>query len=380
MILSYIGSKKTLLPFISKVIDPLLKELYDARGPVVFNDCFMGSGCVSNHFKKNVHVGRVIASDTELYSFVLGKALLTCPYSHKLAIVIDQLNLIKTSVCKTQKRNNLIHNTFASNGRLYFSPENALRIDIVRQALDRLYHANAITYSEFLFLLGSLIVSASSVANTCGTFRAHLKALSCKAKKKFKIFPIHADADADAHADADADACILGNIVKQKDAIQNSQCSGKYSGSKPVLVYLDPPYNSCHYGAYYSFLNYLCMYDGRLKTVGTGTLEQYKKSRFGLVKYALKEFEILFDSITADFIVMSYSSCGIVNISDLVNLLCKKGSVVINKIWYKAYKANHLNKQSHVVEYIIVCDCRMGSGQSGGLGGLGQVKKCWLKL
>ena len=174
------------------------------------------------------------------------------------------------------------------------------------------------------------------------------------------------------------DSCksvVHGNIVKQKDAIKmqilhnhdliNVEC-------KPRVVYLDPPYNSSHYGAYYSFLNYLCMYDSKQKTIGTGTLEQYTKSRFGLVKFALKEFEILFDSILADYIVMSYSSCGIINITDIVNLLCKKGNVTLNKIWYKAYKANNNSKRGHVIEYIIVVDCSRGCK--------GHVRKCWLKL
>ncbi len=152
---------------------------------------------------------------------------------------------------------------------------------------------------------------------------------------------------------------------------------GHRNGHSPSIVYLDPPYNSSHYGAYYSFLNYLCLYDARLKTVGTGTLEQYNKSKFGLSKFALKEFGTLFGSITSDYIVMSYSSGGIVGLDDLLKLLSNKGCITVYKIWYKAYKANNHNKQGHVVEYLIVVDCRHDKTLSSFKP---SIKKCWLKL
>jgi len=346
MILSYLGSKATLLPYISRVIEPLIKP------DTVFCDLFMGSGCVSNYFKSRVH--SVIACDTELYSYVIGKALLTCPYSHKLAMIIDQINL----QCDGGKKG-LVHANFATGGRLYFTEENAMRIDYMRLAIDQLYSAKLVTYSEFLFLLGSLLTSASARANTCGTFRAHLKTVSVKAKKQIKIVAIHKDVS------------ILNakcNIVKNDDAIK---CSSKCITAN-TIVYLDPPYNSVHYGAGYSFLNYLCLYDSSVTTVGTGTMLNYNKSKFGLQKHALAEFKSLFDAITCRYIVMSYSSEGILHINQIANALVYKGNVVIYKVWHKSYQTHNTGRNRlHVIEYIIVCDCDSVARK---------VTKTWLKL
>lgn len=342
--MSYIGSKKSLLPMLEHVIKPLIR-----KPNTTFCDFFLGSGCVSNHFKNVPGIARIIAGDLELYSYVFGKALLNVPYSYKLAMLIDQLNLLAATAAGLVERN------FAQDGKLFFSKENAQRIDGMRLAISKLYHAGAITYPEFIFLLASLLVSSSAVSNTCGTFRAHLKQLNCRAKKKFKLIPVHHDKK-----------IFSKNIVKRKNAIEMA------SRFHADIIYLDPPYNSCHYGAYYSFLNYLCAYDGHLKLNGTGILENYNKSKFGLAKQAMVEFRTLFAGIKANFVVLSYSSKGIITIEDMTHMLMEKGSVHLYKIWYKAYKSKkEPAKRGHVIEYIIVLDCNAPKGR---------IKKTWLKL
>jgi adenine-specific DNA-methyltransferase len=363
MILSYLGSKQTLLPHLDAVIKPLLDK--NTR----FCDVFAGSGCVSNHYKHIV--GSVVASDLELYSYVLNRALLKCPFSKKLAMIIDQFNMVQGF--RSRSSRNLVYHHFASNGRLYFTPQSALKIDMIRRALNKMHQNGTISYSEFVFLLASLLTSSSRYANTCGTFRAHLKSISKRANRLIQITPIHTDLRISSSS---------YNVVKRKDAVQVCNMplpvQVAVSGTLKTIVYIDPPYNNVHYGAYYSFLNYLCEYNPRHKLNGTGILPAYNKSRFGLVRQALKEFNLLFSSRlvrSARYIIMSYSSKAIIALSHITDMLAMRGSIIVYKVWHKTYQpgsGSGARARRHVTEYIIKVDC---NGQVGL-----PPRFCWLKL
>lgn len=326
MILNYLGSKHSLLPYIDHIIKPLIDK------NTVFCDLFQGSGCVSNHYKHLV--SKIITCDTELYSYVLGYALMKCLFSKKLEQIIYSINYTKS------KRRGLIWKFF-SNKHLYFRDDNAQRIDYIRIYINELYQNNSISYDEFMFLLASLLKSASKYANTTGTFRAHLKQLSKKADKHFVFIPIHTDY-----------ACITHehNIVHKNDAIRI------IPHINPDIIYIDPPYNTVHYGAYYSFLNYLCLYDQNVTLTGPGIIQDYYKSKFGFKKYAESQFTNLFKTVRAKYVILSYSSNAVLSIKNIVNIIntfSNPKTIVIYKVKYKKYQSHNMIKSSHVYEYFL---------------------------
>jgi len=333
MILSYLGSKKTLLPQLESVIRPLFKSGECST----FCDLFMGSGCVANYFAKKCEgVTHVMGNDMELYSYVLGKGLLCCPYSVKLARVIDSFN---AGDC-VRVVNGLIWKHF-SRDRLYFKADNAVAIDTVRVGIHRLFESGIVTWNEFLFLLASLLKSASLVANTSGTFRAHLKTLAKKADRSFKLVPVHTDYL----------PCRAKTTVFKKNATM-------FAGNHSVqhCVYIDPPYNNVHYSAYYSFLNYLCMYDKNVELVGTGIIRDYYKSPFGLARTAYHEFCKLFHQLQVrgtKYIIMSYSSRAILPIHILCDLMKSFGFVSVLQTRHRKYISNNKFKGQSVTEYIM---------------------------
>lgn len=345
MILSYTGSKKSLVENLDKVILPIIDKVYKCTGkPISFGDLFAGTGFVSDHYKNNRLIGRVVTSDLELYSYVLNKALMQTVYTPRIAKVIDVLN--SSNKCKPAK--GLIFQHYSPNSqceRMYFTNGNAQRIDAIRLALNQMYKHKRINYREFIFLLGSLMTSVSRYANTAGTFRAYLKAYCPRAERKFILSPIHRQVSQKT-----------AHIVKKNDAINVAA-----SGTRLDVVYLDPPYNTNHYGAYYGFYNYLCLYHPQVPIQGVaGVMKNYNKSYFGFSASAALAFQKLFHNLKfkskTKYIVMSYNNNGSLQLRSIVNIMIKFGDVKTYKLLHKNYRPHNRIKMNHVTEYIFVID------------------------
>lgn len=335
MSLGYLGSKSRILPFLQRLMSPLLHP------KSVFGDLFAGTGVVGKTFQH--HVKSVIASDLELYSYVINKAHLQTSYTNKLAKIIETLNT------QRPRCNGLIWQHFApSKGnvqqRMFFTVENAQIIDGIRITLNRLFKNKIVTYSEYLFLLASLLVSMTKVSNTAGTYRAYLKKFTFRSKKPFVLYPIHMDAQPRR---------------SHHSVIKNNAFKVAKHQSFDVL-YLDPPYNHCHYGSYYSLLNYVCIYNPKAKIKGVaGTLSTYNKSAFAIHRLAYRHFEKLLRVIKTKWLFLSYSSDGILKLVQLKKLLLSKGNVVCYKILHPRYKSNHNgNHTSPLIEYVFAVDCQ----------------------
>lgn len=328
MILNYLGSKSSLI----KYLDYILSTIPN-KSKYVFCEPFAGSGIVSSTFS-NVFKN-VISNDMELYSYVINYALLRSSYTTKVKEIIEYLN-------KKTGNNHLILKEFSPPKRKFFTNQNACIIDECRLYMHELLISGDITYDEFIFLLASLLVSLSKIANTCGTFRAYLKQFSNRSLSQMKLYPIHKKTQKSCR-----------NSVTLGDAVT---CAKKNNYD---VIYIDPPYNSTHYGAYYSLLNYVCLYDEKIELKGSGFIKKYYKSKFGLKKKACIEFRKLIKNIHAKHIVLSYSSSALLSINYISQLLCKKGSLTIYTIQYKKYKSK--TTQSTTVnehfEYIFHVDC-----------------------
>jgi adenine-specific DNA-methyltransferase len=121
-----------------------------------------------------------------------------------------------------------------AGGRMYFTPENAGRIDAAREELDAWRARGTIGEDSYYILLAGIIEGADRVANTAGVYASYMKRWQPNAKRRFRIEtvnPIKSSAPAKAFVmDAAAAASEIGEID---------------------LVYVDPPYNSRQYVAYY---------------------------------------------------------------------------------------------------------------------------------
>ena len=56
MVLNYIGSKKSLLPLIEKIINKYCSYIQKKNKPLIFGDLLAGTGVVGNHFSQKFQV------------------------------------------------------------------------------------------------------------------------------------------------------------------------------------------------------------------------------------------------------------------------------------------------------------------------------------
>jgi adenine-specific DNA-methyltransferase len=213
----YIGNKTRLLPFI-------LRTLRGSGIPVgSVHDAFAGTASVGRALKADGW--RVHSSDLLMSSYVFQRAYVVADaMAPELGERARQLSSV--SPCEGF--------ITSAAGRMYFTPENAGRIDAAREELERWRVAKELDEDSYYILLAGLIEGADRVANTAGVYASYMKSWQPNAQRAFRIVlekPIKGQGPATAELlDATESAKALGEVD---------------------LLYVDPPYNSRQYVAYY---------------------------------------------------------------------------------------------------------------------------------
>ncbi|NBO22658.1 modification methylase [bacterium] len=328
--LNYIGSKRTLIDFIKTSI------LSSVASPenLTFCDIFSGTGIVG--FSLAEHFHRVVSNDMEYYSFCINNALLDCAYTDNLKTKIDALNRLAEDQKNTGQQ--LVVKEY-TEPRLFFTTDNARRIDVIRAEIDNMHAKEEISKPEYYFLIASLLVCCDKVANTTSVYGAFLKKFKASAEKKLILTPIHTR------------NCRINCTVFNQNAVD-------VSFNSMDVVYLDPPYNHRQYGANYSPLNYIALYDPNVKVMNkTGLMEGYNKSDFCKktnIKNTYNELLNKLVSNNAKYIFISYNNEGILDSNDMQELLNKFGKVELKSIEYKKYKSSK-DDNKHTVKELLWC-------------------------
>lgn len=329
--MNYIGSKLKLLPFLQHSIESTLKK-HNAK-PLqdsVFCDLFAGSGAVGRAFKSKVK--QVISNDKEYYSFVLNQN-----YIANHTPIIRANKLIETLNNTPLKKGKIFAHYALGGGseRQYFSDENAMKIDGIRQKITQWHNENFITQNEFYFLLASLLESSDSVANTACVYGAFLKRLKKSATKELVLSP------------------AVFELTQNSHQVFNENANDLITTISGDILYLDPPYNAREYGANYHLLNTIALYDDFTPRGKTG-LRAYEKSAWckkGDVENAL---ESLLQKAQFQWIFLSYNDEGLLKLENIECLMKKYGTYSCIKQDYQRFKAdsNRPQKQNKTIEYL----------------------------
>lgn len=330
----YIGCKTLMLDNILKVIKG---HTHDVRS---VSDIFSGTGTVAKALAFN---GYSVNSNDILYlSYVLNKGTLEmhAPVDNELREILHYLNALSPK--ETQWfdiENAFIYNNYSPNEnckRMYFQRENALKIDLVRQAIERL--RNQISEPQYFYLLSSLIHAVPYVSNITGTYGAYLKFWDKRTYNPLNLEFIELLPDKLRCQCYNMDAMKFANEIESD------------------LVYLDPPYNGRQYLSNYHLLETIAKYDNPpIKGVTGMRDEPEKMSDFCKKSKAKDSFVKLFDALKCRYILLSYNNESLLSTEEMTELVRNAGHRDSFKLFeydYRRYKNKIPNNKTGLKEQL----------------------------
>ncbi|WP_242345885.1 DNA adenine methylase [Mucispirillum schaedleri] len=327
----FLGNKESIL----NDIEALLQNKGLLYKQLTFFDAFAGSGSVSDYFKKYYNI---IINDNLNWSVIYSRGRICaskCNFNILGFNPFDYLN----------SHNRMIEGYFYNNyaptrtQRMYFTPENAGRIDFFRFQIEQWKTQNLLTYDEYCYLMASLIESVSKVSNTAGVYGAYLKSWDKRALKAIEFINVPFINEK------------VKTIFQYNDKIENIieyvECD---------IIYLDPPYTQNQYGTQYHLLETLVLNDNPEISKITGSRSTAPmRSDWSKNYKAHILFEHIIAKTKAKYVIFSYNDDGLMSKTYIEAVLKRYGKLdtyTCKKIPYKQYKNwKSQNKDSHF-EYL----------------------------
>ncbi len=381
-IIAYIGNKRKLLKLIYKAIETTGIEI---RPGIKFFDVFAGSGVVSR-FAKMLNF-EVFTNDWETYSKVINSAYLTINRrdikflfgsEKKYKDLIEKINNLpdvedsKQYIAKyyAPKEDDLNKVNYKKE-RLFYTHQNALAIDKIRNYIEDNYPSNSKSEKKQKIrnlLIAQIIYEAATHTNTSGVFKACHKEFGGHGKdaltRILTPIAIHEsvliDSDYECHIYQE-DANKLAEKVENID-----------------IAYLDPPYNQHQYGSNYHMLNTISKWDKipvPLEMNAKGELKEKAGIRHDWVNtrshYCYKTeaelaFKDLISKLDARYILISYSTDGIIPFDKMCEICMARGKTTIVTNEYTTYRGGKQSNQrkNTNIEFILCIDTKQKSNKS----------------
>lgn len=327
----FIGNKESIVEEIESFIDSKIAP--DDR--LVLFDAFCGTGSVSDRLKNRFNV---VINDNLKWATVYTAGRLYAPVCRFEGLGFDPFDFLNQSCNETH---GFIYKTYAptESDRMYFTPENAARIDYFRNQIEEWYISKLLTESEYMFLLACLIESVSKVSNTAGVYGAFLKKWDGRALKPIEfIKPSY------------------NKRTPEDIAIYNDKIENIISGVECDILYLDPPYTQNQYGTQYHLLETLILNDCPSVSKVTGSRPVMPMRSDWSKEYKVN---ILFDKIIAKtkarYIVLSYNNDGFMSkeyIEAVMKRYGKPETYCCKKISYKKYQNWKSQNHKEHFEYL----------------------------
>ncbi len=327
----FIGNKETIVEQIDSFIDNKIAS----NGKFVLFDAFCGTGSVSDRLKNKYSI---VINDNLKWATVYSAGRLYAPVCHFERLGFDPFDFFN------QNRNEIqgfMYKMYAptESDRMYFTPENAARIDYFRNQIEEWYTSELLTESEYMFLLAGLIESVSKVSNTAGVYGAFLKKWDSRALKPIEfVKPSYNE-------------CTPKGVTIYNDKIENV-----ISEVDCDILYLDPPYTQNQYGTQYHLLETLILNDRPSVSKVTGSRPVMPMRSDWSKEYKVS---ILFDKIIAEtkahYIVLSYNNDGFMSkeyIEAVMKRYGKPETYCCKKISYKKYQNWKSQNHKEHFEYL----------------------------
>ena len=371
-IITYIGNKRKLLSLIYKAIR---SSGADIKKGAAFLDLFAGSGVVSR-FAKSLGF-EVFSNDWEEYSFVINSAFVGTDKSEIAALfgseeqflrLLDEIN----SLPLPDESEQYMAKYYApeefdvdaadfKTERLFYTRDNALAIDKIRNFIENRFPKNdAKSQKQRAVLLSLLIYEASTHTNTSGVFKSFHKGFGGHSRDALKriLCPIRL-----------SPPCLIDSALPAHIFREDANALVKRL-PRVEIAYLDPPYNQHQYGSNYHILNTIAKWDkipAPLELNEKGVLKEkaairkdwiLTKSPYCYKTTAAESFAELLENIDAHYILVSYSTDGIIPFDEMKRLCMKKGAVSIVTNEYTTFRGGKqsITKEVSNIEFILAID------------------------
>lgn len=340
----YIGSK-------DKLAETLIEKFHQYC-PTAHSviDLMAGTGLFSLALRK--HGYKVIASDVMTYSYhhlVVNLLLNKEPKFQTLSKVlelkkgyegaIEYLNSLSPNPgFFTEEYSPSGHPSAGCKPRMYFTSENASKIDAIRSEIKKWSAKGLITNVEHSLLLHDLIMAANDIANIAGTYGHYLSHFVKRSEDEIHLTPTIFDSD----------------INIDNHEIRRGYAEEIASELEADICYIDPPYIKRQYAANYHILETIARED-EPEAIGESGLRPWRDqySNFCSKVKIRKSFDIIINNIRCDNIFISYSEDGLLPINDLLDYLHQYGKVELSEIRYKRFRSNNSKKGLELTEYLI---------------------------
>lgn len=341
----YIGSKDKLA---GVIIDEINNNCPNAKSVI---DLMAGTGLFSLALRKRGY--RVIASDVMTYSYhhlIVNLMLNKAPAFNKLKGIIRENEVMYENVIDYLNRVKPITGFFVKEyspdgspeagckPRMYFTTENAAKIDAIRYVIKDWYKKRLITDIEHSLLIHDLLMASNDVANITGTYGHYLSHFVTRALDPILLCPYQFEMDDN----------IIGHEIRKGYA---EIIAGELYGD---VCYIDPPYIKRQYAANYHILETIAREDSP-KAVGVSGLRPWRDqySDFCSKIKIRGAFNKIIKNIHCNHIFISYSEDGLLPINDLMVFLSQYGTLKLKEIKYKRFKSNDSKKGLDLTEYLI---------------------------
>ena len=247
---------------------------------------------------------------------------------------------------------------------MFFTRANGQRIDAIREEIASWQQQDKLSEDELAYLLVPLIYAASYASNTSGVFKGFHNGWGGKTHTAlYRILgdlsltpPILFDNGQD-------------NIALQEDSQQLAGRLSQIIGSRPDIVYIDPPYNQHPYASNYHVLNTIVLWDKpplksgiqidckiRDKSAIRKDWRTQRRSPYNHRAEALSAFRALLEQLDAHWALVSYSTDGNIAIEDLLTALAERGDLYVFTEQYKRYRVStpRMSARSHNIEFVAV--------------------------
>ena len=314
--MNYIGSKR-------KLANQIKSTIAAVQSKGVFCDLFAGTGAVAEKFGEY----ELLINDWEDYSYVVNFQKFGHFVPDNLAEKIAHLN-------------NLIpfHGFIAEHysphdysDRMYYTYDNACKIDAIRCEIEEIAQSE----EEKKYLIALLLYASDKVANTASVYGAYLKNFKNTALENLTLV------EATKYSTTGKVFCQDANeLIKTIEG---------------DIVYIDPPYNTRHYGSNYHLLNTITNYD-EFEPKGVTGLPEYKKSDYCSKVKIKPAFSNLIQDLSFEHIFISYNDEGILLQEDFEDICSTYGefSEFVLNDKYQRFKADSSRQQKQLttVEYL----------------------------